>query len=107
MPQLNAVAFVFLLLASFGAAYITGHSTISLPFRVLLGGAKNDVYERKAAIPVVGPFLVALLECPACFGFWQGLVLGWQLGVPAGAVLVWGCAISGSNFILARLTGLL
>jgi hypothetical protein len=61
-------------------------------------------------------WIVTLLECPVCFGFWTGLVAGTILGLtvrpipillaaalpPIGALYT-----AGSNFILARLTGLM
>lgn len=93
------------LLAAFGAAYIVGHSVISLPVRLYLAGTDET--------PGVAPWLVALLECPACFGTWLGAFAGvlapqWfgvdsqWLGLALGA-----CATCGSNYLLARATGIL
>lgn len=125
---MNFEILVPILLGAFGFAYITGHSKISLPFRVLLGGADAPVDEagaevgppRKPLVPYVGPFLVTLIECCACQGFWVGLMIGAVIGVPpeflsgvldAVRSILWliafGCIVSGSNFIVGRATGLI
>lgn len=93
--------------ASFGFAYILGHSGISLPARKLLdpGGSTPNP---GVAVRVL---LLALIECPACLGFWTGLVSalwifsvfpghGW-MGVIGSALFT-----CGSNLLLARLAGL-
>ena len=53
---------LFYSLATFGLAYVVGHSRISLPIRTFIA---------KISLPIV-----ELLECPACFGvhlgFWVG-----------------------------------
>lgn len=90
-------------LAAFGLAYIVGHAKISLFFRVLIGGTPSG---GKPLIPVVGPFLVDLVECPACFGFWEGLAYGWITTNFVGG-LWFGCLTSGSNFLLGRFTKLI
>lgn len=59
---------------------------------------------------------IQLIECPACFGFWTGLV--GSLVVPTHsaffpdfplwlAVLVTGCMTTASNLLLAKLAGLM
>jgi len=117
--------------AMFGLAYIVGHSAISLPFRTWLGGtppkeslnvglngtANPMITPGKAgALGPLGDFLCALIECPACFGFWCGLLLGFVglIFPPAELELVhhtWpvmlGCYTAGSNFALSRLTRLI
>jgi hypothetical protein len=104
----------FWLLASFGAAYIVGHSRISL-------------WPRQWFALKVSERPLEFIECPACFGTWLGFLGGsiWPLeltggllqastfsgAVPltklalAGALLV-GCATAGSNYLLSRLVGL-
>lgn len=125
---MNFEILVPLLLGGFGFAYITGHSKISLPFRVLLGGAEAPVDSegnpvgppRAPLIPYVGPFLITMIECCACQGFWVGAAIGAVIGVPDGFMIgfpypmiaiVWlisfGCVVSGSNFIIGRATGLI
>lgn len=105
------------LLAAFGLAYIVGHSTISLPFRVWLGGvpAKPEVplLPQPGALGPIGDWVATMLECPACFGFWIGLcsaIAG--VAFPEWTVnrylwpVVLGCITSGSNYIIGRLTRL-
>ena len=109
--------------AMFGIAYVVGHSTISLPFRRWIGGIpaqfQADALELKQTKPPVpgalGPFgdaLCALIECPACLGFWLGLISGAFLVKPMDGfeafnwVMLLAFYTSGSNFILARLTRL-
>lgn len=93
-------------LAAFGAAYIVGHSVISEPLRVLIGGPASSPR------PYLGR-VVELLECPACFGTWFGGVAGgffpgvfllevWWQGALVGALLT--CA---TNLILAKHAGIL
>lgn len=107
------------LLGAFGLAYIVGHSSISRPVRVLLGGVPAAPELGRAAVPgmfgPVGEWFCELLECPACFGFWTGLVGGFtvlradDLSAPAQfGWCVWvGCVTTGFNFILGRLTRLI
>jgi hypothetical protein len=67
--------------------------------------------------PAPDPFLLRLVECPACFGFWIGLVPGSILAVgffsdfgvwsKLGIVFVTGLYTCGANFLLARATGLI
>lgn len=95
------------LLAAFGLAYIVGHAKISLVPRLLLGGSLHAEPPVKPLVPVVGPFLVDLAECPACFGFWVGLVYALAVGGGFGDALWLGCLTSGSNFLLGRLTKLI
>ena len=99
------------LLAAFGAAYIVGHSRISKSSRQWL--AEHSLY------------LTEMLECPACFGTWLGLVVGAfkPVTLTAGFVaqraldnvepearvlgaIVVACMTAGSNYLLARLTNL-
>lgn len=104
-------------LAAFGIAFIVGQSKISHPFRVLLGGHQHtdengDSYGPcMPLIPYVGPFLVTLVECPGCLGFWIGLASSnviWTLAaLPDVHALVklaiFSQATAGSNFILSRI----
>lgn len=79
-------------LACFGLAFAAGHAHISLAPRRWL--AKRGF---------LGRWIVELVECPACLGFWLGLVAPQQI-VPR---LVFGFFICGTSFILGRLTGLI
>lgn len=105
-------------LGAFGLAYIVGHSTLSLPFRQWLGGNPIAEPPQPGALGPFGDFLCALIECPACFGFWIGLIAGKLILIPeslegapfstrAAWALWFGCVTSGTNYILGRLTSLL
>ena len=108
------------LLAAFGLAYIVGHSTISLPVRKWMGGIPERQINGVTFTPIpgalgrFGDFITALIECPACFGFWTGLAMGFAHLVtvpadllPTGWPLTLACVTAGSNFILGRLTRLI
>lgn len=117
-------------LAAFGLAYIVGHATISLPFRVWIGGTPSKeslnvsagmatpviVPGKPGALGPFGDFLCALIECPACFGFWTGVVSGafTLVNPPPDIFFSWwswpivlGCFTAGSNFVVSRLTRLI
>lgn len=118
--------------AVFGFAYLIGHSVISKPWRELIawwaydpmqqarsgdGQIDHDVPLRVTSRPWA--YFLDLIECPACLGFWVGLIFGTCLGLTIGpsAVIFPGpawmlppvaaCFTTGSNFILGRLTGLM
>lgn len=115
------------MLAAFGLAYIVGHSAISLPIRLKLGGVpakfvpaekEGDQPKTIPAIPgafgPAGDFLVVLLECPACFGFWLGIGAAYAgvtfpdfPAIPHVWPVMLGCLTAGINFILGRLTKLI
>lgn len=93
--------------AAFGLAFVVGFSRISLGFR-----------EWVAARSVWG---IALLECPACLGYWIGLASGlfdlpglfghsfmpvpWLIRIYAAIVL--GFYTGATNYALGRLTSLI
>lgn len=83
-------------LASIGAAYIVGKSEISYPVR-------------RGLVAIRLSWLVAMLECPVCFGFWFGLAAGWwlnPLAIGARPALATALVTAGMNLITARLGGL-
>lgn len=95
------IGWIVYTIAAFGLAYIVGHSAISRPLRLALWD-------------VGGPFLkfiVTLLECPACFGFWIGLTTGGVIValdlMPWPALLAFPFYTTGMNFLLGRATGLI
>jgi hypothetical protein len=101
--------------AAFGLAYIVGHSRISLPFRIALDPEKLET-PRDA----LRAWLLMLIECPACFGFWEGLFAGMLYAALDGplypregalAKMLWAVGLAlyscGANFILARFTDLI
>lgn len=106
----------FYSVAAFGLAYIVGHSGISLPFRMLLDPGEELATPGQAA----RSFVLMLMECPACFGFWTGVFSGMlylgmdgthypKEGPLAKFLFAAGLALytTGSNFILARFTKLI
>lgn len=86
------------ILMVFGAAYIVGYSQISLPLREWLA-TRTTPFAR---------WLLALVECAACFGFHCGWVLA-MLTMPLSwfSAFGYGCFFCATNFLLARLTGLM
>lgn len=112
-------------LAAFGFAFVVGHSKISLPFRQWLGGwvdtqvtpnvqtgeVHGSITTHKPAVPVLGPFVVALAECPGCLGVWIGAaaVLAGLVSLPFSfwvSVAVCAFATSAVNLLLAKWVGL-
>jgi hypothetical protein len=84
--------------AAFGLAYIAGHARISLPIRQAWQDAG------------LSAFLLELVECPACFGFWIGVgatVAAIWLGADTPLVALLPFYTSGSNYVLGRATGLI
>jgi len=96
--------------ACFGVSFAIGHSQISLPFRKLLNPTKVI-----GPIGVIRAFLVALVECPPCLGFWCGLAYGFAFRpswaesfyVTDKGVIELALYSCGSNLILARVVGLI
>lgn len=98
------IDFLFFALASFGLAYIVGHSKISLPFRMLLDPTTDTMKWRHTRT-----WFLALLECPACLGFWEGLLYG-LIVRPAWNPHPWyvlALIICATNLYLAKITGLM
>lgn len=129
------VALALYFFAAFGLSFIVGHSKISLPFRQLLGGwvehtavpsvATGEVHghiqHHRPMVPVLGPFFVALVECPGCLGWWVGAFTGLVApefvmiqapGIDAltlsafGCAVVLGCATAGVNMVLGHFVGM-
>ncbi len=100
------VALVFYTVAAFGLAYIVGHAKISLRFRERVAGDGEGP----------GAKFINFLECPACFGFWEGVFVGvFVAGARGMAFFGWalpaafclGLYTCGANFIIGRLTRLI
>lgn len=87
--------------ATFGLAFILGYSKIFEPFRAALWKAGP-----------AGRFLVTLVECPGCLGWWVGVAavifhfdpFGWPL--TAWHVIYAGLFTSGTTMFLAMRSGL-
>lgn len=106
----------FYTFAAFGLAYIVGHSSISLPFRMALDPGEELTRPGQA----LRAFVLMLIECPACFGFWTGAFAGLlyvavdgtyypKEGALARFMFAAGLALytAGTNFTLSRLTNLI
>lgn len=131
------IAFILYVLAAFGFAFIVGFAKVSLPFRSWLASPIKTVKFRPDW-PEGGPFkineewherprlngwatwIVALLECPACLGFWLGvfaaladrwfgfIALAGLTDAPRlFSIIFLGCVVSASNFILGVFTRLI
>ncbi len=101
-----AVALALYFLGAFGLAYIIGGSAISAPLRSWIGGPLDKPR------PYFG-LVIALLECPACFGTWTGAFFGcirprlfladsWWIGILIGA-----CTTAAVNLLLGKMAGLM
>lgn len=102
------VSLVAYLLGAFGVVFVVGFSGISLPMRKAIAPKHllswGDLFRQ---------WLISLLECPACLGFWIGLC--WGLTDPkwvAGhhrlvSMVLCAFATSGGMFLLGRWTGLI
>lgn len=122
--------------ASLGFAYVVGHSAISLPLRQWLapatvakcplcgdemparfsdsvcnGPCTGPHHEDRVMVLYqphnVGFWIVTLMECPACLGFWIGLFAGIIYYPTAFEAMAGAFYTAGSNFLLARLTGIM
>lgn len=109
-------------MAMFGLAYIVGHSTISLPFRMAVdpGPAGSDPRTTPPSVAknfgdALRHWALALIECAACFGTWTGFIYGAWLQtdfgfsgpnrwVNAGVLALYTCS---TNFLLSKLGGLI
>lgn len=92
-----ALILAFYTVAAFGLAYIVGHSRVSTGIREWLVSRLPNVVE--------------LLQCPMCFGFWTGVIVGCFLDLGFEQRLEFmfalGLYTSGSNFLISRLTDLI
>lgn len=93
-------------LAAFGIAFVVGFAKISLGIREFIAARCT--------------WLISLLECPACLGFWIGLVAG-ALNLPGlfneitpyprlyrvCAALMLGFYTVATNFLLGRISSLI
>jgi len=101
------VNYALFFLATFGLAFVIGHSKISLPLRTLLDpGNKIETFEQSMRW-----WTLELLECPPCvswhLGLWYGL-----LGPSRGdsrvlEALILAFAATAVSFILGVFTGLI
>lgn len=107
-------------LAAFAVAYVIGHSKISLPLRLAIepeppkkvdddeGSSIRQVRTRESFSDSLRWWVLLLMECPACLGFWIGLLYGFSSRNEFGAnPLELGFFTCGSNLLLARMAGLM
>lgn len=80
---------------AFGFAYGVGHSVVSLRARVWLAQFEGMYWP------------LALVECPACLGFWTGMIVGAVMSHDALFALGGGLFTMATNFMLGRMTGLI
>lgn len=111
-------ALVVYTFAAFGLAYTISDAVITRAirewlWRVLISHEAFVKAKEKGEEPPV-PFLLQLIECPACLGFWIGLLVGLGFGLyvpgntpPGGVAIVLAFYTTGTNFMLARYTGLI
>lgn len=91
-------------LAAFGLAFIVGSSKITLALRNKIAGSPTKTLGWSRALRA---FFVELIECAACFGFWEGLaaVFFFSSLVPHWWMLP--LLTSGVNLLLAKVAGLM
>ena len=87
----------FYFVCAFGLWYIVGYAQISFPFR---SWWRRRVIERHP----FARYLLDLVQCQACFGFWTGLVWGALTGWRESVVLA--LATTTMNILIARLAGI-
>jgi hypothetical protein len=81
-------------LAAFGLAYVVGHSVITRSLREWIAGDESSRMRF---------YVITLLECPACLGFWMGLAYALAFEYHPLLAALYVC---GTNFIIGRATGL-
>jgi len=82
--------------SAFGLAWCISNSKVSYPLRLRLAEAGSV-------------WMLALLECPACLGWWLGIFAYFASSTPAALGQWWtaGLFTMASNLLLAKLAGLL
>lgn len=93
---------VFWTIFAFGLAYAAGNAKISLRPRTWMATRHSRVFL----------FLVELVECPACFGFWTGMAGGLVFPQIVPIAIPWWAAppalgffTCGTGYLLGRATG--
>lgn len=107
------ISLVIYTVAAFGLAYIVGFSKISLPVRNWIDPGVPKIV---SFAELFRRFVLSLIECPACFGFWIGFWFAAYVPTPSLFpelkikffwMLMLACYTSGSNFILGNATRLI
>jgi hypothetical protein len=117
-----AVLLIFYSFAAFGFCWIVGHARVTQIPREWIATQANLVSDFRSGGEKVIGYLLELIECPACLGWWVGVTTGclllvaWPYPVPlfsshfffAGFdIFALGCYTAGVNFCLGRATGLI
>lgn len=101
----NLLSLFVFTLASFGLAFVIGQSKISLPIRMVLEPESILTFSDS-----LRAWLLALMECPACLGFWFGLFYAWFVspmffpGPHSISIVGFGLYACGANFVLSQWT---
>jgi hypothetical protein len=61
-------------MASFGLAWIIGHSKLTLPIREMLDDAAEDEFGQMRYFRPAVVTILLLMECPGCLGFHIGWI---------------------------------
>lgn len=105
-------------MCAFGLAYSLGSSKLSLVWRSLLAhlvaaGKKPEASSALRLFGALASFVLVLIECPACTGYWIGVACAQTetaqsvlKAEPFEASLIFGFWTVATNLILARLAGL-
>jgi hypothetical protein len=99
--EIGLIVLAFYSVSAFGFAYVVGHSVISMPVREWIARHPGHYWQ----------LFLAVIECPACFGWWVGFAGGIAAFIAdpfvSGLLPVFlPFYTAGSNYILARLTGI-
>lgn len=103
------IAILIYCLVTFGANWGAGHAELSYPARLLISGRDRP----KSFLRPLRAWLLKLLECPGCLGFWLGVVAVATELAPmefphsVGGAVACGLFTSASNLLLAKYVGLL
>jgi len=91
-------------LAAFGLAFIVGSSKITLRMRNAI--APLPKADRTLANGL-RRFFIELIECAACFGFWEGLAALYFFSALVPRWWILPLLTSGVNLLLAKIAGLM
>ena len=102
----SPITLLFYTFAVFGLCWGIGGSKLTLPIRVSFA-AWIETEEAHGQPVRASAFLLDLIECPACLGFWFGLLFGFIDGAGYKGAISIAFYTAGVNYLLGRLTGLI
>jgi hypothetical protein len=92
---------VFVALSCYGFAWVIGSAKISVGLRGRLNAASLRLHQnKKETASRYVMFVLDLIECPGCLGFWEGVVLSAALQFQWLQILATGLAVATSNLLL-------